>query len=146
MRRRSAVAATLAVWPLAGAAAASTRAMSTPPPLAAAPARQRPPEQAACPRDVLTSYDGRPLRYARGPGRTALTIRTDWDTTETVHLLHPGSDDPARWFLLAGQPFQPGDWARIETVPGRLRPGLRVVAWVCSDGRNPLLDWQPPPR
>lgn len=92
------------------------------------------------------SCDGRVLHDTRRAGRTELQIRTDWDTTETVRIRHPGSDDPSRWFLLDGQPFQPGDWARIETRRGRLQPGLRVVAWVCDDGRAPLVDWQPPPR
>ncbi len=108
--------------------------------------RLRPPDVQACPRDHLTSHDGRPLRYSRQPGRTRVTIRTDADTTETVVIRHTGSDDPSRWFLLAGQPFQPGDWTRVEKSPGRLLPGLRVVAWVCDDGRPPVLDWQPPPR
>jgi hypothetical protein len=79
-------------------------------------------------------------------GRTRLTIRTDADTTETVLLRHAGTDDPSRWFLLDGQPFQPGDWARVEKSPGKLLPGLRVVAWVCDDGRPPVLDWRLPPR
>ena len=43
--------------------------------------RLRPPDASACPRDHLTSYDGRPLRYSRAMGRTRLTIRTDADTT-----------------------------------------------------------------
>ena len=122
-------------WLLAAAGAASV-----------AQPRMQPPAQAGCPRDQLTSYDGRPLRYARQQGHTDLQIRTDWDTTETVRLRHPGTDDPSPWFLLAGQPFKPGDWAVVERRRGHLQPGLRVVAWVCSDGRNPVLDWQPPPR
>lgn len=108
--------------------------------------RLRPPDASACPRDHLTSYDGRPLRYSRQMGRTRITIRTDADTTEAVSIRHKGTDDPSRWFLLAGQPFQPGDWARIESKPGKLRPGWRVIAWVCDDGRPPVLDWQPPPH
>ncbi len=109
--------------------------------------RSRPPEQAACPRDHLTSYDGRVLRYSRHGGRdghTTLQIRTDWDTTESLRIAHPGQPDASRWFLLAGQPFAPGDLARIEAGRDRLRPGWRVVAWVCDDGRSPLVDWQPP--
>lgn len=130
MRRRLALGVLLA-----GSAAASS-----------GQGRLRPPDGAACPRDHLTSYDGRPLRYSRQMGRTRITIRTDAHTTETVLLQHAGSNDPSRWFLLAGQPFEPGDWAQIEKSPGRLLPGLRVVAWVCDDGRPPVLDWQPPPR
>ncbi|GCL63247.1 hypothetical protein AQPW35_23280 [Rubrivivax pictus] len=106
--------------------------------------RSRPPDEAGCPRDHLTSYDGRVLRYSRHSDHTDLQIRTDWDTTESVRIRHPGQGDAARWFMLAGQPFQAADWARITTAAGRLRPGWRVVAWVCDDGRNPLVDWQPP--
>ena len=113
---------------------------------ATAATRLQPPTAVACPRDQLTSYNGSVLRYVRGKGHTELRIRTDWDTDETVRLRHPGTDDPSPWFLLAGQPFQPSDWSRIESARGRLQPGLRVVAWVCSDGRNPWVDWQPPPR
>ncbi len=113
---------------------------------ATAATRLQPPPAVACARDQLTSYNGSVLRYVRAQGHTELRIRTDWDTDETVRLRHPGTDDPSPWFLLAGQPFQPSDWGRIESARGRLQPGLRVVAWVCSDGRNPLLDWQPLPR
>ena len=109
-------------------------------------ARSRPPAQADCPRDHLTSYDGRVLRYSRRSDHTDLQIRTDWDTTESVRIRHPGQRDASPWFLLAGQPFGPDDRARIEASRDRLRPGWRVVAWVCDDGRNPMVDWQPPPQ
>ena len=84
------------------------------------------------------------LRYSRRAGQTEVKIRTDWQTTESVRLKHPGSDDPSRWFLIERQPFTAADWPRIELAPGRLRPGLRVAAWVCDDGRNATLDWAPP--
>ena len=106
--------------------------------------RVRPPADLECPHDQLTLYGGRVSHYQRGPGRTTLSIRTDWATTETVTIAHPGSRDPSRWFLIEGQPFTAADWARIEQRPGRLRAGLRAAAWVCDDGRNPVVDWQPP--
>jgi hypothetical protein len=112
---------------------------------AQAPAlRVMPPADSACPRDRLTLYGGTVLKYHRGPGRTELRIRTDWGTTETVALKHPGSDDPSPWFLIERQPFGAADWGRIELKPGQLRPGMRVAAWVCDDGRNATLDWAPP--
>lgn len=109
-------------------------------------ARLRAPDGAPCSRDHLTSYDGRPLRYSRQQGRTRITIRTDADTTETVLLRHPGTDDPSPRFRWGGQPFQATDWQRLEASPSRLRPGLRVIAWVCDDGSPPVVDWQPPPH
>lgn len=112
----------------------------------AAEGRVRPPSELECPRDHLTVYIGQVQRYQRGPGRTTIRIRTDEATTETVAIAHPGSSDPSRWFLIERQPFTPADWARIEQRPGRLRTGMRAAAWVCDDGRNPLVDWQPPTK
>jgi len=114
-----------------------------------APARQpearlRPPAAVECPRDHLTSYVGVVQRYRRESNRTELRIRTDWDTTEDVAIAHRGAADPSRWFLIEGKPFQPADWARLEESPGRLRAGTRAAAWVCDDGRNPIVDWSPP--
>ena len=110
----------------------------------AAPRRPMPPEAVACARDQLTLYGGEVLHYRRGLGHTELRIRTDWASTETLRLQHPGTDDPSHWFLIERQRFSAADWPRIESAPGRLRPGLRVAAWVCGDGRNAVLDWQPP--
>jgi len=106
--------------------------------------RVQPPDDTGCPRDHLTVYIGAVQRYQRGAGRTTLRIRTDEATTETVTIKHPGADGPGRWFLIERQPFTAGDWARIEKAPGRLHPGMRAAAWVCDDGRNPVVDWQPP--
>lgn len=126
---------------LAAALCATAASASAP---AAAGGRTRPPADAQCPRDHLTSYAGRAQTWGRAVGRTDLGIATDWGTTESVTLLHPGTDDASRWFRYEGRPFVAADWARIEVRPGVLRPGVRVVAWVCDDGRQPLLDWQPP--
>ncbi len=106
--------------------------------------RVRPPSELECPRNQLTLYGGRVQRYHRGRGQTSITIHTDWDTTETVTLRHTGRPDASRWFLLQGEAFKPGDWPRIESSPGRLRAGMRAAAWVCDDGRNATIDWQPP--
>lgn len=111
-----------------------------------APVRVLPPTAVDCPRDRLTLYAGRVLVYRRTLGRTELRLRTEWDTTEAVVLSHPGSNDPSRWFLIERAPFTAADWARIETAPGRLRPGLRAAAWVCDDGRAPIVDWILPAR
>ena len=108
--------------------------------------RVRPPPGLECPRDQLTLYGGEVRHYQRTSARTRITIATDWGTTETVTLPHAGRPDASAWFLLRGQAFQPGDWALIESRPGRLRAGMRAAAWVCDDGRNATVDWQPPQR
>jgi hypothetical protein len=114
------------------------------PPAQQSEPRLRPPAAVECPRDHLTSYVGVLQRYRREADRTELRIRTDWDTTEDVAIAHRGSDDPSRWFLMEGRPFQTADWARLEEGPRRLRAGMRAAAWVCDDGRNPIVDWNPP--
>lgn len=106
--------------------------------------RHRPPETVSCPRDHLTSYTGRIVSYRRAPREVALRIRTDWDSTELVRLVPPAGEDLLRYLLLNGRPFDARDWPRIESARGTLRPAMRVTAWVCDDGRPPVLDWQPP--
>ena len=106
--------------------------------------RLRPPEAVECPRDQLTLFAGLVLKYRRDPGLTELLIRTDAGTTEVAAIKHSPSEPITRWFLLEGRRFEPADWARIEQSPGKLRAGMRVAAWVCSDGRLPILDWNPP--
>lgn len=103
-----------------------------------------PPDAASCPRDKLTVFSGVVIAYRRAVGATTLRIRTDWATLESVQLRHPGSDDPSARFLIERAPFAASDWARIESSPGKLRPSMRAAAWVCSDGSQPLIDWQPP--
>ena len=111
-----------------------------------ADARPRPPVGVSCPRGVhyLTAYIGVVTRYAGGPDRTTLTIRTDWDTTEDVTLDHKGSSDPAKWFLYRGDAFQAAHWEKIKNAMGELRRNIRATAWVCSDGSNPIIDWDTP--
>jgi hypothetical protein len=110
--------------------------------------RQRPSKYVTCPRDHLTNYSGPVIEYRRENGRTTLTIRTDWETTERVELKHPGTDDPSRWFLLQGRPFTPDDWKELEVERGQLKPQLRgkmrASAWVCDDGTNAIVDWNRP--
>jgi hypothetical protein len=101
------------------------------------------PPSLSCPRDRLTSYTGRVVAYRRTPGHTWLRIATDWQTIEEVRLRHSARGDPARHFLIEGRPFAPADWARIEQRAGRLHKDVRATAWVCEDGRAPIVDWLP---
>ena len=76
----------------------------------------------------------------RQKGATSLTIMTDAQTTERVTIRHPDSADPDASVLLKGKPFTKADWDAIAPK-GTLREGVRANAWVCRDGRNPIVDW-----
>jgi hypothetical protein len=63
-----------------------------------------------------------------------------------VTLKHPGTDEASQWFLLNANAFESRDWAQIEDTKGKLKTEMRATAWVCDDGRQPIVDWQPPPK
>jgi rhodanese-related sulfurtransferase len=104
--------------------------------------RLAPPAGVSCDRNDLTSYAGLVKRYRRQKGKTTLTIDTSAGTTETVVLLHPGTSDPSRWYLIGGTAFTAKDWSRIERRKGVLKPDTSAVAWVCTGGAN-FIDWRP---
>ncbi|HEX8473544.1 MAG TPA: hypothetical protein VF666_05895 [Pyrinomonadaceae bacterium] len=106
--------------------------------------RLAPPAAVTCPLDNLTVYEGRIIAYRRSASRTFIRIRTDADTTESVTLEHRRARSPMQWFLLRAEPFKSGNWKLIEVRNGRLRPHMRAHIWVCTDRRNPVVDWQPP--
>jgi len=108
-------------------------------------ARVRPPARVTCARDrySLTSFTGVVTHFARDADRTTLQIRTDWDTTEDIALTHKGTD-PVRWFLFRSNAFVEADWKRITDEDGHILKGTRATAWVCSDGSNPIVDWDAP--
>ena len=105
--------------------------------------RVRPPAAVTCSRDDLTLYAGKVTKVERQRASTSLTIATDWNTIERVTIKHPEAADASAWFLMKGKPFAKTDWAVIEPG-GTLRPGVRAAAWVCRDGRNPIVDWEAP--
>jgi hypothetical protein len=105
--------------------------------------RLRPPDAVTCPRDRLTLHVGRVLALDRLPDRTILSIVTDDQTIAKVQVTHLDAAGPVAFFLMKGKPFTTADWAAIETS-GKLREGVRAAAWVCDDGRNPLIDWEQP--
>ena len=103
----------------------------------------RAPEAFACNRNDLTNYVGVVIGYSREANRTTLRIRTDSETTESVTLRHPGTDDPSAFFRFGGKSFVATDWIRIERSKGVLQPATRAVAWVCTDGQV-MVDWEAP--
>ena len=109
--------------------------------------RIAPPSNLKCNRSDLTLYDGRVLAYRRRKGSTFLRVRTSFDTTESITLRHPGSDDPSKFYLINGEPFTKNDWIRIEKRTKTLKPGVRANVWVCRDNPaiQPIVDWRPEP-
>jgi hypothetical protein len=105
--------------------------------------RVRPPENLPCSRDQLTSYTGAVQKYERADARISVTIRTDWDTTESVTVKLAKGESAAKRFLWRGGPFREEHWKQIEEPGRKPRPGVRVTAWVCTSGAA-VLDWQPP--
>lgn len=117
--------------------------MSLAPVVQSGPGRIRPPEGVTCPRNDLTVYSGRVTNLERRKGETALTIATDWRTTERVTIRHPEAQDPDAWLLINGKPFTAAHWS-VLAPNGALRDGVRANAWVCRDGRNAIIDFTPP--
>lgn len=108
-----------------------------------APQRTIPPPSLACPRNQLTSYDGRVFDYGRKTSGLRLRIHTEWDSEESVALALTGPALIAQ-LRIDGRAFSEDDWARIESAPGELRDGVDVIAWVCEDPRIlPVVDWRP---
>ncbi len=104
--------------------------------------RLRPPGFVTCDRNHLTSYTGRVVSLDRSPDRTTLRIETDEATRESLVIRHPGGD-VRRFFRMDGEPFAEADWTKI-LADGRLRPGARATAWVCTGQENPIVDWEHP--
>ena len=104
--------------------------------------RIRPPEKITCSRDHLTSFTGKVLSMKRQKGSTRMRMRTDEETSEQFTVRH-ASDDPSQYFLMWEENFTENDWKRIETGKNQLRPNLQATVWVCDNGENPVVDWQP---
>jgi hypothetical protein len=106
--------------------------------------RTAPPVALVCDRNQLTSYNGQVSYYQRDETATYMTIATDWDTQESISIAHPPPDSIQNYFMLNGQEFPADGWQTIETEPGVLLTGVRVIAWICGDGKTqPVVDWRP---
>lgn len=104
------------------------------------------PAAPACSRDHLTSFTGVVSGYRRTPTELRLTVKTDEATTEKIVLKYQRDEDVARWFLFGRERFEEKHWREIERAPGRLKAGARATVWVCDDGSQPVVDWEPPRR
>jgi len=92
------------------------------------------PAFVTCSRNDVTAYAGEVISYKRSTRKTVLRIRTDAGTTEEV------TATPDAYFVL-GAKFTAADWKRIEVKKGKLRPHMRVIAWVCRNGAT-FIDWR----
>ena len=103
------------------------------------------PATLKCDRSDLTLYDGRVLAYRRRKGKTFLRVRTSFDTTEEVNIIHHGTDDPSKFYMINGEQFTREDWKRIEVRKGQLKRGMYANIWVCRDNPSiqPVVDWRP---
>ena len=103
-----------------------------------------PPAILKCDPSDVTLYDGRVFSYRRRKGKTFLRVRTSFDTTEGVSILHPGTDDPSKFYLINGEQFTGEDWKRIERRKGVLKSGMHANVWVCRDNAKiqPVVDWR----
>lgn len=101
--------------------------------------RLGPPAAVTCDRNDLTSFTGEVVKYYRKAGYIKLTIKTDEGTRETVEL--------RMWdtLLLNAAPMKADEWPKVEQREGKLKPGVRATAWICTGGK-PVLDWQPPAK
>ncbi len=108
--------------------------------------RVRPPSETPCARDELTMYAGAVTNYSRTSERIKLTVETDWRTTEPVEMILKADERAADRFRLDGKPFKEEDFAKIESAPGTLRPGMRANVWVCQDSGPAIIDWRPRSR
>jgi len=107
------------------------------------PQRLRPPESITCSRDRLTAFQGRVVDYKRNKQDISIRVRTDEETTEAFTLKWTAPEQPEPWLLMRGEKFKSDDWKLVESAPGRLRDGVRIIVWVCGDGSKPILDWRP---
>lgn len=101
--------------------------------------RFMPPDAAGCDRDHLTSYIGEVKRYSRDASGIRITLKTDDGTVENVRI------EPGDKILLHGEQMEETDWRKVADKAGKLKAGMRAIAWICRRGR-PVLDWRPPQR
>ncbi|WP_077754591.1 hypothetical protein [Shewanella psychrophila] len=100
--------------------------------------RLRPPADFTCDPNHMTSWTGVLVFYWRDESQLGFTIDTDDGTQES--LITPYSMDK---LLINGEHFTYGDWSKVESEIGLLKPMTRARIWLCdNDGNATLIDWQ----
>ena len=109
--------------------------------------RLRPPTGLSCDRNSTTSFTGRITAYKRTARSIFIRVRTDEQTTEQFNIPLGQGVDASKKFLFQGEAFKAGDWKKIESRRGVLRPRMRATIWACRDDqddfRAELIDWRP---
>lgn len=108
-------------------------------PVTAQRGRFMPPGAVGCDRNNLTSYIGEVTRYHRDASGIRITLKPGDGTVEDIRF------EPGDRILLNGEEMQESDWRKVEEKIGKLKAGMRAIAWICRGGR-PVLDWRPPQR
>ncbi len=108
-------------------------------PVTAQRGRFMPPGVVGCDRNNLTSHIGEVTRYTRDASGIRITLKTDEATVESLRF------EPGDKILLNGEEMKESGWREIEDKAGKLKAGMRAIAWICRGGR-PVLDWRPPQR
>ena len=102
--------------------------------------RLAPPAALACDRNQLTSFEGVLIRHESKNGMDHVTLETDWGSEERF-VVDTTSEPPH--YLVNGEPAEDDTWQ--ELLPGCDGAGesLRLIAWVCSDPEQVVIDWRP---
>jgi hypothetical protein len=102
------------------------------------------PEIKGCSRDQVTFYKGKVLAFNRSDKSIAITVRTEWETTEK--LVQDNSDNSIE-FQLKGAPLKDEDRKRIESLLADDPEQVQVTVWTCRPGGKDqikIIDWDPP--
>jgi hypothetical protein len=102
------------------------------------------PEIKGCSRDQVTFYKGKVLAFNRTAKSVAITVRTEWETTE--ELVQDNSDNSIE-FQLKGLSLKEDDRKRIESLLADNPEQVQVTVWTCNPGGKEqikIIDWDPP--
>lgn len=112
--------------------------------------RIAPPEWINCPRNNLTSFEGKIVSVESKSNGIYLRMETDEATTEEFTIPYSSGDEQGKRFRLRGKPLEQSDWDHIRSADDRIRANMRAIIWACYDNNKKLtvevVDWQPPNR
>ncbi|MCL1126378.1 hypothetical protein [Shewanella surugensis] len=105
--------------------------------------RLRVPEYVECPRDQVSSWQGRVITYHRSNSMISLVIDTDANTTEKIKIHYTKLEQLFKQLYLRGQPFKATDWPTIEQSKSIIRDNTLVTVWFCQNKQYlSLINWQ----
>jgi hypothetical protein len=108
------------------------------------------PNWLKCPRDYVTSFEGKVVFFEHEDKSVLIRMETDEETKEEFAVPYSEQDGQIDTFRLKGESFKTSDWKTIEADKGKLKADMRAVVWGCYDEKNNLtvkaIDWQPPSR